>query len=159
MVQTVNYKETFGLSLVGKFPSRWDYLDWDNQMYWHIISGFLEDVAMTVIQQTQFTPLPEVLCLVISKLTRDSATRAASLEAILQELAHRYHGMQQPSEHLVYQALGSLCSEGNVFHTGNTFNNTDHEICIWKEILSAPAFCAKKSRFYVNWLRDITGCA
>ena len=129
MVQTVNYKETFGLSLVGKFPSRWDYLDWDNQMYWQIISGFLEDVAMTVIPQTQFTPLPEVLCLVISKLTRDSATRAASLEAILQELAHRYHGMQQPSEHLVYQALGSLCSEGNVFHTGNTFNNTDHEIC------------------------------
>ena len=85
------------------------------------ISGFLEDVAMTVIPQTQFTPLPEVLCLVISKLNRDSATRAASLEAILQELAHRYHGMQQPSEHLVYQALGSLCSEGNVFHTGTTF--------------------------------------
>ena len=85
-----------------------------------MISGFLEDVTMAVIPQTQFTPLPEVLCLVISKLNRDSSTKAASLEAILQELAHRYHGMQQPSEHLVYQALGSLCSEGNVFHTGTT---------------------------------------
>ena len=77
---------------------------------------------MSVIPQTQFTPLPEVLCLVISQLTRESGTRgAASLEAILQELAHRYHGMQQPSEHLVYQALGSLCSEGNVYHTGSVY--------------------------------------
>ena len=79
----------------------------------------MEDVSMSVIPQTQFTPLPEVLCLVISQLNRATSSRFASLEAILQELAHLYHGMQQPSEQLVYQALGSLCSEGNVYHTGN----------------------------------------
>ena len=85
---------------------------------------------MTVIAQTQFTPLPEVLCLVISQINHRGTSRTrgedartdsagfASLEAILRELSHRYHGVQQPSEQLVYQALGSLCSEGNIFHTG-----------------------------------------
>ncbi len=103
---------------------------------------------MGVIAQTQFTPLPEVLCLVIAQLNSrgpgvgatsgaaapgspgGGAGGFASLEAILRELALRYHGVQQPSEQLVYQALGSLCSEGNIYHTGENKNMARTEIIL-----------------------------
>ena len=71
---------------------------------------------MMPIAQSQFTPLPEALCITISDLTKNNED--ASFDAIMEELKNRYKGLQQPTEQITYQTLGSLIKERKIYHTG-----------------------------------------
>ena len=82
-----------------------------------VFQGEVHGLSMEVLAQTQFTPLPEALCLIISELTTNTGSMA-SLDNILDHLRSNYYGMQQPSEHIVYETLGSLIRERKLFHTG-----------------------------------------
>jgi hypothetical protein len=71
---------------------------------------------MTPVPQTQFTPLPEALCIIISDLTKSQP--AASFDAILDHMKDRYRGLQQPKEQITYETLGSLIKDRKIYHTG-----------------------------------------
>ena len=73
---------------------------------------------MAVVQQAQFTPLPEALCLIIRELNH--AHVPATLDNVQERLHERYRGMQRPSEEIVYETLGSLLKERKIYHTGNS---------------------------------------
>ena len=74
-------------------------------------------MPMASVQQTQFTPLPEALCVVIHEL--NSELLAATLDSVQERLADRYRGMQPPPEEIVYETLGSLMKERKIYHTGS----------------------------------------
>ena len=94
-------------------------------------TGELSGLDFDPIPQAQFTPLPEALCQIISDLTRSAPSSptqdqgqmrglkvGASLDAVLDKLQESYKGIQQPSEQIVYETLGSLMKERKVYHTG-----------------------------------------
>lgn len=56
--------------------------------------GDIGGIEMQEVPQTQFIPLPEALCLVISSLNR--AAQPATLEAITESLREQYNGMNVP---------------------------------------------------------------
>lgn len=72
---------------------------------------------MCLIQQTQFTPLPEALCVVIHELNVEELP--ATLDSVQERLHDRYKGMQSPPEEIVYETLGSLMKERKIYHTGS----------------------------------------
>ncbi len=82
-----------------------------------VIVGEFGDLDMTVIPQTQFTPLPEALCLIVSELSSHS-NKVPTLEAIQEKLQHKFPGMQQPSEQIVYETLDAMMKERKIYHTG-----------------------------------------
>lgn len=57
-------------------------------------AGDIGGIEMQEVPQTQFVPLPEVLCLVISQLNR--VGHPATLDTIAEEIAHEYPGMSVP---------------------------------------------------------------
>jgi hypothetical protein len=82
---------------------------------------------MEPIPQAHFTPLSEALCQIISDITRSSTQETdllrrlhvgASLDSILDRLQDSYRGLQQPSEHIVYETLGNLMKDRKIYHTG-----------------------------------------
>ena len=75
---------------------------------------------MTPCPQTQFTPLPEALCLIIHELRRSNM--AATLGSIESRLREHYRGMQTPHEQVIYEALDSLLQERKIYHTGEFRN-------------------------------------
>lgn len=80
-------------------------------------SGEVNGLSMELLPQTQFTPLPEALCLIVSELTSNN-NGMASLDKVLDRLRDTYYGIQQPSEQIVYETLGSLIKERKLYHTG-----------------------------------------
>jgi hypothetical protein len=60
----------------------------------HHIAGDIGGIEMQEVPQTQFVPLPEVLCLVISQLNRIG--HPATLDTVADEIAHEYPGMAVP---------------------------------------------------------------
>ena len=80
------------------------------------IAGEICGLEQTVIPQTQFSPLPEVLCLMVSEL--EDRKCSTTFDALLDALKLRYKGMHQPGEQIVYESLGALVQEGKLYHTG-----------------------------------------
>ena len=89
---------------------------------------------MLVHPQTQFTPLPEALCLIISGLCREG--HPADLDGIREGLAKKYEGIQQPSEHIIYETLDCLLKERKIYHTGNK----QHYVNVEVFFMSCPYF-------------------
>nr|KAG5710169.1 hypothetical protein BaRGS_006688 [Batillaria attramentaria] len=69
---------------------------------------------MQVIPQTQFIPLPDSLCLIITEL--NNAQQAATLDSIRARLQRWYQNTTLPSHQLIYDTLGQLIRERKVFH-------------------------------------------
>lgn len=82
-----------------------------------MLSGEIPSIDMLVLNQTQFTPLPEALCIIISDLNQ--ARALASFDIIMEKLGETYKGLHQPSEQIVYETLDSLLNERKLYHTGN----------------------------------------
>lgn len=81
------------------------------------VAGELGSADIEPVPQAQFTPLPEALCLVVSRLNRDS--QPATLGAVRDGLWGVYRGIKQPSEEIVYETLESLLKEHKLYHTGD----------------------------------------
>ena len=73
---------------------------------------------MQLVAQAQFTPLPEALCMIISDINK-GGNIPATFEEILKHLKKKYKNVHQPSEEIVYEALGNLLKERKIYHTGN----------------------------------------
>ena len=86
-----------------------------------IFLGDIDDIVMQVIPQTQFTPLPDALCLIISDLERWGIL--ASFPEIQLRLCEVYRGMHQPPDDLIHETLAKLMKEGKVFQRGTTGRN------------------------------------
>ena len=71
---------------------------------------------MSPLTQTTFTPLPEALCLIVRELNVQNVP--ATLDVVHRRLGDLFRGVHQPSESLVYEALGGLINEHKLFHTG-----------------------------------------
>ena len=80
--------------------------------------GELNGVDQIVVTQTQFSPLPEVLCMIVSELEEQRGS--TTFDALMEALKSRYRGMHQPAEQLVYEALGVLVQEHKLYHTGKS---------------------------------------
>lgn len=76
-------------------------------------------MEIQVIAQTQFTPLPEALCLVISRM--NSAHETASLSVLHCRLTEHFCDMIVPNEDIVYSALGKLIKDRKIYHTGDGY--------------------------------------
>jgi len=64
------------------------------------------------LNQGQFTPLSEALCLVILELT--SANQNATIDTVRSALKIFFSNIQPPAEHVVYDAMVNLMSENKV---------------------------------------------
>ena len=84
-----------------------------------LFSGELRPLEVTVAQQTQFTPLPEALCVIVAELNRRSIP--ATVDSVLKELSQLYRDVQAPPERMVYEVLDVLISERKLLHTGKIF--------------------------------------
>ncbi|KAK7501990.1 hypothetical protein BaRGS_00006742 [Batillaria attramentaria] len=78
--------------------------------------GDVNGIEMQVIPQTQFIPLPDSLCLIITEL--NNAQQAATLDSIRARLQRWYQNTTLPSHQLIYDTLGQLIRERKVFHNG-----------------------------------------
>ncbi|KAJ8318478.1 hypothetical protein KUTeg_003569 [Tegillarca granosa] len=76
-------------------------------------------IEMQVIPQTQFIPLPEILCLVILELNNQRVV--ATLNTIQERLLKCYSETETPNLQVLYDTLGSLIRERKVFHTGSGY--------------------------------------
>jgi hypothetical protein len=87
-----------------------------------VFSGDVNGIEMQVIPQTQFIPLPDSLCLIITELNQANAAsggrQPATLEAVRQRLQRWYSNTSLPSHQLLYDTLGQLIRERKVFHDG-----------------------------------------
>lgn len=84
-------------------------------LYIRITYGFLGDIEDCVVEdlnQGQFTPLSEALCLVILELT--SANQNATIDTVRSALKIFFANIQPPAEHVVYDAMVNLMSEKKV---------------------------------------------
>uniref|UniRef100_T1IUP5 Winged helix Storkhead-box1 domain-containing protein n=1 Tax=Strigamia maritima TaxID=126957 RepID=T1IUP5_STRMM len=81
--------------------------------------GDVGGLDIQVISQTQFTPLPEALCLVVSELNHLEDT--ASLQMICAQLHERFNDMIIPNEDIIYSTLGKLIKERKIYHTGDGY--------------------------------------
>ena len=84
-----------------------------------ILPGELRPLEVAVAQQTQFTPLPEALCVIVAELNRRSIP--ATVDSVLKELSQLYRDVQPPPERMVYEVLDVLISERKLLHTGKIF--------------------------------------
>lgn len=67
---------------------------------------------MEDLNQGQFTPLSEALCLVILELT--SANQNATIDTVRSALKIFFSNIQPPAEHVIYDAMVNLMSENKV---------------------------------------------
>ncbi|KAK7111741.1 uncharacterized protein [Littorina saxatilis] len=81
--------------------------------------GDVNGIEMQVIPQTQFIPLPDSLCLIITEL--NNASHPATLESIRTRLQRWYSNTNLPSHQLIYDTLGHLIRERKVFHDGSGY--------------------------------------
>lgn len=74
--------------------------------------GDVEDCVVEDLNQGQFTPLSEALCLVILELT--SANQNATIDTVRSALKIFFSNIQPPSEHIIYDAMVSLMTDNKV---------------------------------------------
>ncbi|XP_060076540.1 uncharacterized protein LOC132556168 [Ylistrum balloti] len=81
--------------------------------------GDVGSIKMQVIPQTQFIPLPEILCLVILDL--NSKQVVATLDVIHTRLTQCFCDLQTPGVQVLYDTLGTLIRQRKVFHNGSGY--------------------------------------
>ena len=79
-------------------------------------SGEVFGMDMQVVSQTQFTPLPDAMCVIISELNSDNIP--ANLPSIESKLKRLYHGIQPPAQEIVFETLDTLIQQRKIFYTG-----------------------------------------
>lgn len=77
-----------------------------------VFAGDVEDCVVEDLNQGQFTPLSEALCLVILELT--SANQNATVDTVRSALQIFFSNIQPPNEHVVYDAMVNLMSDNKV---------------------------------------------
>ena len=83
-----------------------------------VVSGDLESLEPQPIQQAQFTPLPEALCMTVTDLNR--AHTPATFDVIQRVLTYTYRRVHAPSEEIIYETLGSLIREHKIIYSGRS---------------------------------------
>ncbi|KAJ8022387.1 Storkhead-box protein 1 [Holothuria leucospilota] len=86
--------------------------------------GDVPSIELTPVQQAQFIPLTEVLCLIVSEMNRRKLN--ATQESIRVKLSECYAKMPVPSPEIIHKSLSYLMHEGKVEYNGSGY----HILCM-----------------------------
>ncbi|XP_003367342.1 storkhead-box protein 1, partial [Trichinella spiralis] len=110
----------------------------------HIVfAGDVNGIEMHEVPQTQFIPLSDVLCTVISALNRIG--QPATIQSIMEALRQQYVGMTIPKEDMIYAAIGGLMAQGRLYCMGNHYFISTPFVQ-----LTNPAFCMGNNPYFWN---------